>query len=1663
MKKILAAALALVMVLGTLPAFAYGNPNPDKYDNSGDYFKTDPYYGVSWFDYKEKKGIPLELPYVNKDGFFFNKELFDDLGVTVYGDYKDVADNELKPGSIIFGPDGETRLGEDFKSGYYENSAGEYRYHGYDAQGNRYANRNFRLDADSGTRPEQKHWIYRIWDRECVYRNYYSGKLKGTARIKKASDYNKAATEKLGIGDETYDSQIKLTRQWINDTLPFEIKRGTNSDKSPYNYAHVQTRPTTYRTGEALMFHDPTPEIRTGQNTGLWYQVFSLEKVANKSYIPHKGFIEVVQGDDVITEAEMAKKANITFDVKLSGVLNDVHLWDNKKGAEFSDDVLRGVYYNREDIKQWNFELKDSITEKTLKQQGKRTAPNMGGTVFEVVMTYDDYSKYITEEDRELNPVFNGIVEIEYYNGVKKRVPVSTDANVNAPKEPQMVVDEPEYMPPNLDPLILDISAPNEMLDTERFGVTDNTVLYDGFTREVYLKGEKLSEADADAFLSGDYLFPLEGRHIIYDYKVIYTANYENHDPIVIDYYNYVYVYSTKPETFVKPDGTFKENRTIKFKEASSELHPQYVLDRASVDTVYFDTVNVSGDNSAIKFAAKTDKLQTFIVKEPAEIASKLKVKMNVRPELIQRSDIPADYHEDEAEYHRYVLADITPDIVANIWNWTLPRNEALEFIYEPASLDEDILSVSTYKIYIDEDEDGIPEKLLEEGNYEDYKSYVPPKLGAYKIVFYVEEAFGQPTLEQFITEEDKRTATVERPFYVANLAPMTRLYTDIEIEFPKVDVTMLTDELIERTFNDSLVEKRVDWMNTFRQTGLHANVYHWDLHTYVYEKYVEKEITKKNQQTPLESEFTVEGYSGVIPRVNQVMNEDRWTREWTEYIPRTHTKTVSEGGGVNSSSATYKSDGKRWWLESGFSFTEMPGSMSYSSGGYEGTLTKKSSLSWDDGSPSGSGSPGDYYTRTKGYDYWYEGSVTRNWTDTINHSEVVTDYYYTGTYKGTLYKYVKQAYAGNFRMDSDKYIVYFADDKLNNRADIDAVMARGKSKVILVGKPALKTAYPGHQYFVDGSKPVDEILGEITDIIAEENAFLNAQLLLVGEPFKLMHTDFDDEKDPIDVYGFKYVHEAAYYDNPMGQEPGTGKDAETAPFTDAVKKSFSKTGKYTVMRQIKDTPEEQPEYTKDSNLEKMFIYVHRKPIAKFELDWVYDSTKQHYKTTWVDLSYDRDHEHSDTQKGIRDRRIRYRKTDGDNQWIYSIPDELAAGSYEVIYIVKDIEGVWSDEARMTFTLQNEPPMRLWAKLRSDFPLSGVPASEAVTVYDMVTRYHRGHQVSLTLMNSRNEKVRDMALFLDNGMTKYNIRGDKYNWIPFEEHLSPVLPDGPYSVKVTAKSKAAPYVSETVILPFTVNTPVFVEGTVPVLTTGDPGVLKARTGQYSSATSVVCFKGTPYERRYPMTLESVLPSGDQVWRVEVTPTPSMPADLYTYVFTTETPSGKTAQDVVYERVEQLKITSFDVSGYWNHWRGQKDMFGKQMSVEPHRFLSLEKVVFTAEVIGNPDRVTLRLSSPLESMHYINPQGQRYAYEEMVGYRVDFPLEMTHEGEGRYKATVILPLADHTVSWEDRRAGAPYYAVVYAEKGAIKKEARIEDIDITGNIYDQVYVQPKTEE
>jgi hypothetical protein len=53
----------------------------------------------------------------------------------------------------------------------------------------------------------------------------------------------------------------------------------------------------------------------------------------------------------------------------------------------------------------------------------------------------------------------------------------------------------------------------------------------------------------------------------------------------------------------------------------------------------------------------------------------------------------------------------------------------------------------------------------------------------------------------------------------------------------------------------------------------------------------------------------------------------------------------------------------------------------------------------------------------------------------------------------------------------------------------------------------------------------------------------------------------------------------------------------------------------------------------------------------------------------------------------------------------------------------------------------------------------------------------------------------------------------------------------------------------------------------------------------------------------------------------------------------------------------------------------------------------------------------------------------------------------------------LPLAPDTKSWDNRRLSSPYMLAVYAYKGQTAAVYVIDDIDVTGTIYDLTYIQP----
>lgn len=165
------------------------------------------------------------------------------------------------------------------------------------------------------------------------------------------------------------------------------------------------------------------------------------------------------------------------------------------------------------------------------------------------------------------------------------------------------------------------------------------------------------------------------------------------------------------------------------------------------------------------------------------------------------------------------------------------------------------------------------------------------------------------------------------------------------------------------------------------------------------------------------------------------------------------------------------------------------------------------------------------------------------------------------------------------------------------------------------------------------------------------------------------------------------------------------------------------------------------------------------------------------------------------------------------------------------------------------------------------------------------------------------------------------------------------------------------------------------------------------------------------------------------------------------------------------KIVTLAVTGVSIRGYWNHWRGQVDMFGKQLTDEPHRFLSLETVKVDVSTTGNADKVVIRFSPELEAMQFTDTNGNVYDYrDDYFGEYVIFPQNSTISLDSSVRDNhavweYSLPLAPSSKSWDDARLRGQYSMTVTAYKGERSVVYTVNDIDITGNVYDLTYIQP----
>lgn len=1604
--------LLLVMLLFTLPfSFTFAA----RYETSGTEFMDETAAGMTLYD-QEKASLP-KLPdgsvppqFKNIQGarLYINYRLWKDEGVLCYGNYKNVPGNDFKAGTQAPGQSERHGANDGYYANPYGGSRGEWRYHGYDVSGNKLTNIFFIPDSVV-TKFDERDWVKNPWVALPINKQ------------PTISVYNKAAIQ------SDYDIAVQSgVQQWINKSMSIYggvPLLGSAIDPEVYRYLNVESAPTTLRIGQGRMWH-----IRP--DSSVWYQTVAVPAQTEKKNLPVDVKLELLTKIDKITDlGKDTDNTPLNLQVKVTAVLNDSGYYNNN--------VKETVYYTRDDIEYWTLTFNDTDTQTQQadmpQQQIKApTAGNTGSGVFTLKTTYGVFRRfnwdlYVTAKGE---PVYK-----DKKVGYNDHAALHITANTVKPAEPP-VVAVPGFVPKP--------EIPETAFEGVPFSAADNTDMSKVAQRRVYVDG---AEVDQEKFFSGKYIFPgaagVNGRFAYVDcvYRLKFPADA---DPVTTR--DFVYIYPTKPiANFRITSETWRQNRLINVQDASEEGNIQLVVQRFPI--VQYEW-SFGGDAASLRKGTDTDISKQLLYKQPGVYSLTLRVKNSL------------GRWSDPYTVSYQVLEDIPPALGVNLSESVYTRNDKVSaWYYCCASTDGDSIKSSNIELWYDSNNDGeVDRKLNTWNNQAEFPAYAPAMLGYYKYVLTAKEDITSDTLPQYITENDKKSAKYEVEFWVDNYRPLSDLYVNIPIQRPSIDVYLMLDKNLNTDKKDYILGNRVNMANWLLGKNIVPNVNIWDMRTYTYSQPANTSYNSGGSYPPATLPYASNGYSGTLTRSS--VSNNSYSQDNGRWGTKTESKTAYGSGSGWASISWYH--GKWGWYQTGSSQSFTP-SISYSdSEGYSGTLSQTSySCTYDSGSPSG-GKEGDTYTQSKTFSASYSGTVYRTVQYWI--PNIVWYDNYTGYYTGTIYKNVRQPYTDTFSPTSQKYVIYISDSTISDLSDLNLVIGYAKSaKLFLAGTSGIKSQLAYDQYFDVSGKSIAAVADEILRQIAENSPAAEKYCVLQNEEFLLNAGQIDLENDSIIEKGMQYVHEPGYFDNPTGTEPGTvSVFSEASGWSGSLKSSFANTGKYTIYRRVKDRPSTDPNfacYSYYSGISSIEIYAHRKPLAQATLDWDYDSASGDYLTTWVDNSYDPDHQYSRADKGIVERNIMYRRSGGP--WYYNIPDRLSAGTYELRYYVKDPEGAWSDPLVMNFTLDNAPPMQFNAALRpldSKFSLSGIPASEKLEAYELWTRFPGSVRLEMALYNGPSAAAPLRTVSFGDGIGAR--KGNDINWNNVIYPIPETLPDRAYDFRITAIGDGGRTASKS----FSVNvsTPLELEPSMPSEAAGGSDItVSARTSKYADIVSATLFNGTSYARTINLAGIGNAEGSAKAWEGAFTIPGNIPDGNYTARFTAIAPNGsKQTKDLTFSLVN-LAITDMELSGYWNHWRGQVDIFGKRLTNEPHRFLSLECIRLDITTIGDPERVTIRFSPELEAMQYTDPGGHAYNYSDYFGHDIVFPRDSTITVNGnRAYWEYNLPLAASSKDWNNNRLRQQYKMTVTVYKGGRSVTRTIDDIDITGNIYDLTYIQPK---
>jgi len=1494
---------------------------------------------VSWEDYKIQEGLPSDLPERSLNGLEFNYEVWQDIHFIVFGDWTDIPNNDFKAGTQ---PHANEPIIPD--SGYYikNGKRGMYRYHGWDKTGSVKVSSNiFVADISSSKGPESKLWVY-DWFKDSRKHYLQSTFSAGESfRNVKISEPTALAVDGmykiLGELPKTVNSGEQLyIRKWIGDTLRDPIQKATytgydtETDLDPYHYLNVESEPTTRYTGKSRAFHLTKKEE-------LYYYNLKLNPIADKIVPENYVKAEFVDTEDTLTDDKYVVKTTLTGET-----LEKI----------FENDIEKTIYYNQDDIESWTFQVQENINNTLKTQEGTRTSYNTAESDFEFEYGKDVIDNYKDADGNvDIEVTLYGVATVNMVNGASFSDMVMLTISNKGVVQNKMTL--PADMPQDPRCIEVEFDAPTKMLDIDTFDIEitegDMSNLE---SRQVFIEGNEITGQDKEDFLNGNYKFPIIGETKVYDYEVIYNQK-ENLRPAYIK--SFVNVYDHRPDANSNWNGTFKENRS--FGVNTTFITPAYVEGRSA--SRISNLTLTSNDGTIYK------KGNDYLMKNTGIV----QLNYTVSNDFGSRS-----YSKD-----LFIQEDFRPDIIAQVWNPQMIRDEKLDLYFSAVSTDGDEIdnTANTYKIMQDTNNNGEYDLVLEEGSFDPSTppEFTAPSLGKFAIEFKTKEAWVEETIEEYITTDDYKTHEDIVYFEVVNSSPITKIDTDFDFDFPQVELFTVIDSNINDTSKSDLKAHRIDFNNSIRRQGIDSHSEMWDTKVYTFTTTGAKTINTGGSYPPATYNYSdSNGYTGTIPRTNVV--NDRYKQDDGRY--RTKKTCTSE--------PIYKNV-------------------------------------WNG--------------RLCGWDYTDDGfSIARRCDVIVGYKEVchTTRYWdsdwnwynnYTGYYSGTVSKDVKQEWDYAVRDTSEKVLVYYTDSTINNLNDLTYLKTLYPDNTII----EVSSLNSGdNDLYIPYTTDEENIYKQIGDYLKSRLPETEGITLLKGDTLNIYTASIDEENDPLLKEEYQIIHDKNYYDTSDSMfDLASSSTYSESNYTEGVLPSsitLNKAGKYQIYKRITDLPNGDETYSEISNEAMLEFYVHRKPFADFSLDWTFNPSISKYELNWIDKSYDLDFINR-SDKGVVQRKLKYRKV-GDIDWVYGEPTALAFGDYEMEYIVKDNYGAWSDVNYLAFTLANVPPPQLIkADLKvvdNSFSLSSIPVTEDLKWADVITRFPYQEQLRIEIRDDSNT-LKKTYIKTNSDTTTTNL-----SWGDEEFSIIPdTMIDGNYTAYIYAEDSNNTSNNVSKNEAFIIDTPVdlVVTDTVSMLSY-DTVRLEVETSKYVDDVRATIFKGTAHEEVVSFNYDK-MNGKKKIWYYNYDTNEAIPEAEYIITYRAETTNGnvETASktvEVIWLRINNITVNPID------------PMRGDNIIVE----LDTSGKADTARIIIDPQMQTvenrsevathLRRQGELRNKRY-QPADGTYEYDinENINNKVDI-LEFVTGLE--YSINII----------NGSQVLAPYIINVEVERGAIIRTA-----------------------